>query len=241
MPRICVFDMNETLLDLSGLDPLFVDVFGDAAVRREWFTQVIQSALTDVVIGTYHDFGAVGAAALQMVAARRGVELVESEQQRILAGMRRLNPHADVIESLDLLRRAGMHLAVLTNSPQATAEAQLSYANIRDYFEQVLSVESAGRLKPAPEVYQMAARTLGVGTGDLRLIACHAWDIAGALHTGCAAAFVARQGQVFDPLVPQPDVVGMDLRDAAYRILEAEGVPPPHIGGQPGPQVQPTA
>lgn len=46
MPRICVFDVNETLLDLSGLDAFFVDVFGDAAVRREWFTQVIQSALT---------------------------------------------------------------------------------------------------------------------------------------------------------------------------------------------------
>lgn len=241
MPRVCVFDVNETLLDLSGLDPLFVDVFGDAAVRREWFTQVIQSALTTVAVGDFHDFGKVGAAALQMVAARRGIELVEAERQRILAGMRRLNPHADVIESLDLLRSAGLRLATLTNSPQDTAEAQLDFANIRDYFEQVLSVDSAKRLKPAPEVYAMAAEKLGVRIGEIRLIACHAWDISGALHAGCAATFVFRPGMVFDPLVPRPDIVGMDLRDAAYRILEAEGVTPPRVGGQPSPGPQPTA
>ncbi len=239
MPRVCVFDVNETLLNLSGLDPLFVDVFGDAAVRREWFTQVILSALTTVAVGDYADFGKVGAAALQMVAARRGVEMIEPEQQRILAGMRRLDPHADVIESLDMLRNAGLRLAALTNSPLATAEAQLSYANIRDYFEQVLSVDTVRRLKPAPEVYRMAAEKLGVGIGDIRLIACHAWDISGALHAGCAAAFVFRQGLVFDPLVPRPDVVGMDLRDAAYRILQAEGLTPRHTGGQPGPGAQP--
>lgn len=233
MPRVCVFDVNETLLNLSGLDPLFVDVFGDASVRREWFTQVIQSALTTVAVGDYADFGRVGAAALQMVAARRGVELVESEQQRILASMRRLDPHADVIESLDMLRAAGLRLAALTNPPLATAEAQLNYANIRDYFEQVLSADTVRRLKPAPEVYRMAAEKLGVGIGDIRLIACHSWDISGALHAGCAATFVFREGMVFDPLVPQPDVVGMDLRDAAYRILQAEGITPPHVGGNP--------
>lgn len=240
MPRVCVFDVNETLLNLSGLDPLFVDVFGDASVRREWFTQVIQSALTTVAVGDYADFGQVGAAALQMVAARRGVELVDSDQQRILGGMRKLDPHVDVLESLDLLRSSGLRLAALTNSPSATADAQLSYANIRDYFEQVLSADSVQRLKPAPEVYRMAAEKLGVGIGDIRLIACHAWDVSGALHAGCAAAFVFREGMVYDPLAPRPDVVGMDLHDAAYRILEAEGVPLPHAGGQPSPQARPT-
>ena len=45
MPRVCVFDVNETLLDLRALDPAFAQVFGDAGVRREWFAQMIQSAL----------------------------------------------------------------------------------------------------------------------------------------------------------------------------------------------------
>ena len=68
----------------------------------------------------------------------------------------------------------------------------------------------------------MVAERLGVGMGDLRLVAAHAWDIAGALHAGCAAAFVARSGMVLDPLFAGPDVVGADLSEVAERILERE-------------------
>jgi len=42
MKKICVFDVNETLLDLSVLDPEFERVFGNATVRREWFSQFIR-------------------------------------------------------------------------------------------------------------------------------------------------------------------------------------------------------
>jgi 2-haloacid dehalogenase len=224
MPRVCVFDVNETLLDLSALDSHFARIFGDEAARREWFAQMIQSALVATLTGAYADFGTIGAAALQMTAARRGVEVVEDEQREILQGMRALPPHADVAESLGRLRDAGLRLAALTNSTAQMAEEQLAHARLRQFFEQVLSADAVKRLKPAPEPYQMAAERLGVEIGQVRLIAAHAWDIAGALRAGCAAAFVVRPGLPFDPLVPRPDVVGMDLRDAAHQILRAEGV-----------------
>ena len=68
----------------------------------------------------------------------------------------------------------------------------------------------------------MVADHLGVAIGDLRLIAAHAWDIAGALQAGCAAAFVARPGMVLDPSGERPDAVGADLLEVAERILERE-------------------
>ena len=73
MPRVCVFDVNETLLDLGALDPRFEETFGDAAARKEWFAQLLSSWLTATVTGTYHNFGDLGLSALTMVAARRGV------------------------------------------------------------------------------------------------------------------------------------------------------------------------
>lgn len=68
----------------------------------------------------------------------------------------------------------------------------------------------------------MAAESLGVEIGQVRLVAAHSRDVAGALRAGCAAAFVARPGMVLDPLVERPDVVGVDLRELADRILEVE-------------------
>jgi 2-haloacid dehalogenase len=222
MARVCVFDVNETLLDLGALDPHFERVYGDAGVRRSWFLQLLQSALVATVTGVYSDFGTIGAAALEMVAEREGVDLSEEDKQEILGGMRELPPHPEVAKSLERLREAGLRMATLTNSTREVAEAQMENSGLRVYFEQILSADAVKRLKPAPEPYMMAAESLGVEIGQVRLVAAHSWDVAGALRAGCAAAFVARPGMVLDPLVERPDVVGVDLREVADRILEVE-------------------
>ena len=75
MARVCVFDVNETLLDLKALDEHFARAFGDAGVRQAWFAQMIQSALVATVTDAYADFGTLGGAALDMMAARRAISL----------------------------------------------------------------------------------------------------------------------------------------------------------------------
>ncbi len=199
MPRVCVFDVNETLLDLAALDPHFERVFGDASVRRLWFNQMLQSALVATVTDAYTTFGEAAAAALQMTAERQGVEVSDADEREILGGLRELPPHPEVAEGLDRLRDAGFRLATLTNSTQEVAEAQIRNSGLADRFEQVLSADTAKRLKPAPAPYRMAARTLDIPERELRLVAAHAWDVTGAIRAGCAAAFVSRQP--FDPLV----------------------------------------
>ena len=222
MRRVQVFDVNETLLDLAALDPHFERIFGDAAVRMAWFNQMIQSALVATVTGAYSQFGALGIAALEMTAEQAGVELDDSDREAVAAQLRRLPAHPEVADALQRLRDAGLRLAALTNSTEQVARAQLEQAGLIEAFDLVLSADTVRRLKPAPEPYRMAAARLGVPIERVRLVAAHAWDVAGAMRAGCAAAFVARPGQVLDPLAPRPDVVGTDLREVAERILAVE-------------------
>src|SRR5260370_30385774 len=226
MPRICVFDVNETWLDLRALDAQFARVFGDVGVRQAWFTQMLQNAFVATVTGPYRDFGTLGAAALEMVAARRGVPITPEDKHAILSEMRRLPPHPETQDALARLRQAGLRLGTLTHSTAQVAEAQMTNAGLSGYFEQLFSADAVQRLKPAPEPYRMVADRLGVAIGDLRLIAAHAWDIARALRAGCATAFVARPGMVLDPLVERPDVVGRDLLEVAEQILALENAQP---------------
>lgn len=54
-----VVDVNETLLDIVVLEPPFERVFGDAAVLREWFSQLILYSQTLTLAGRYYSVEAV--------------------------------------------------------------------------------------------------------------------------------------------------------------------------------------
>jgi 2-haloacid dehalogenase len=222
MARVLAFDVNETLLDLKALDPHFARIFGDSAVRGLWFGQFIQSAFVSIITDSYTPFGKVGMAALDMLAARRGITVTADDKAQIANALASLPPHPEVRSALERLRNAGLRMAAFTNSTQAVAEAQMQNAGLRDLFETVYSAEAVQRLKPAPQPYHGIAAHIGVTVDQVRLVAAHAWDIAGALRVGCAAAFIARPGAVLDPLVPAPDIIGADLDAVADAILRAE-------------------
>lgn len=220
--RILVFDVNETMLDIGALAPRFARAFGSADVLQEWFANVLLYSNVVTLAGPYADFGSVGGAALDMVAAARRVVLAPGDRQAILGGIRELPAHPDVRPAVERLRAAGFRLVTLTNSAPAAVEAQLKNAGLDGLFERSFSVDTVRRFKPAPEPYQHVARELGVPTSQLRMIAAHAWDVMGALQAGCAAAFIARPGKALFPLGPQPDIVEPTLTSAAERMIAVD-------------------
>jgi len=227
MPRdpknmILVFDVNETLLDLSALKPRFVKVFGNAGALDKWFDQVIQYAMGLTLAESYQPFGEIAAAAFQMVAAIEGVSISTEEAKGIIGGIRSLPPHAEVIESLTLLRSAGFRMVALTNSPMAVVDAQLGNAGMQPFFERNFSVDTVKRYKPAPEPYLMVARELGIAPAALRMIAAHAWDVGGAMQAGYRAAFISRPGKALYPLFATPDITGKNMRDVAEAIIRTD-------------------
>lgn len=222
MPRIIVFDVNETLLNVRSLEPVFEQVFRDKAALKEWFGLLLLHSEVATIAGPYFDFGTIARAALQMTASARQVSISSVQEDEILGGMSSLPPHREVPQALQLLKDAGLRLVTLTNNSARVVEAQMRHSGLAPYFERNFSVDEIRRFKPSPEVYRMVANSLGVETKDLRLVAAHAWDIVGAMQAGCAAAFISRPGKVLFPLVPPPDIDGSDLAAVANRILELE-------------------
>ena len=217
--KLVVFDVNETLLDLAALDPLFEKHFGDVSVRKEWFDQVLKSAFATAVLGTYRDFGEVARSALEMLAERYDTLLTEDAAQSISKQMRRLPPHPDVIEGVRLLKDAGFRLAALTNSPPDAAREQLENAGIASFLEAILSVDSSKSLKPARVVYDDAVGRLGAQADQTTLIAAHAWDIAGAMNAGWQGIFLKRKGKTWNPLFDSPTFMANNLQEAANWLI----------------------
>ena len=219
-----VFDVNETLLDLGSLSPLFIESVGDAGAMTEWFLRLLHGSLVLTLTDAYEDFGSIAASALRVTARRRSVELDDDRVEEVLASMRRLPPHPEVRDALGALKEAGFRTAALTNSTLDVANDQVGNAGLADLFDAVLSVEAVRRYKPAPEPYRMAAERLGVPIEDVRMVAAHDWDVAGALAAGARAAFVARPRQAYREGLARPDIEGSDLREVAERILAVDHV-----------------
>ena len=222
MPRIIVFDVIETMPDISALEPHFERVFGDKRVLREWFSQLLLYSEVATIAGPYFNFSTIAGAALEMTAASHKLTLSSTDKQQISKAMLSLPPHKDVHGALKLLRENGLRLVTLTNSNQKAMEEQLKNARLEDYFERKFSVDSLRKYKPAPETYQMVAKELNVTPSNLRMVAAHAWDIIGAMQAGCAAAFVGRPGKVLNPLADKPDIIGEDLSSVAKEIVRIE-------------------
>ena len=213
MRRAIVCDVNETLLDLAALDSLFVAWFGEAATRREWFAQTLHFALTLAATRTYRSFA---------LARRRGATLPEDAPALLRDAMTRLPPHPDVAPALRLLRDNGLVTAALSNNPLPTIDAQMRHAGLSPLLDLIMSVDDAGALKPAPEVYRHAVGRLGLPPASIWMVAAHGWDIAGATRAGLRGAFVARPGQIPDPFAP-PEITGDDLLAVARAILINSG------------------
>lgn len=212
-PKVIIFDVNETLLDLT---PLKKSV-GKALGGREdllplWFSTMLHYSLVETLSGEYHSFGEIGTAALMMVAETQGIELTYDEaKEAIVTPLRSLPPHPDVVKGLTALGQAGYRIVSLTNSSAIGVETQFKNAGLIDLFEKRYSVDSVQKFKPHPAPYQMVLNDLGVQPQEVLMVAAHAWDLAGAKNVGLQTAFVKRPGKTLYPIIAKPDYIVTDL------------------------------
>jgi 2-haloacid dehalogenase len=216
-----MFDVNETLIDIDSMTPLFEQIFGDKRVVREWFAQLVLYAMTTTASGHYVDYFTLGQRLLPMLADIHHVDITDDDVRRIKEGMLTMSAHPDVADGLTTLRANGFRLVSLTNSPpNPHGPTPLEHAGLGDFFERQLSIDACRIYKPFPGAYEYACRELEVTPEQCMMVAVHVWDLIGAQSVGFGGALITRPGNA--PLrvdgLPQPNLVARDLRDLAGQL-----------------------
>src|SRR5262249_17894904 len=106
-PSVLIFDVNETLLDIESMNPLFKRVFGDERVLREWLGHLVTYSMTLTLSGLYKDFFSLGQGVFEMVGAIHRVEVQPADVEALKEGMLTMPAHADVKKGLKQLKGAG--------------------------------------------------------------------------------------------------------------------------------------
>ena len=205
-PSVIVFDVNETLSDMSPLAQRFVDVGAPDHLAKLWFATLLRDGFALTAAGDNGSFAGIGAEALRGLFT--GVELnrdAEAAVQHVMAGLSTLGLHPDVVDGVKALAAAGYRLATLTNGSTQVAEKLFTDAGIRDSFDLLLSVEDAPGWKPGKASYEYAASACGTEPGEMLLVAVHPWDIHGAARAGLATAWINRADARYPDYFQAPD------------------------------------
>jgi len=215
-----LFDINETVLNLSILQPKFKIAFGDETMMNTWFAMLLHSSTVCMMTQVKTDFATLAGITLDTLAARKKITLSPIIRQDILEGFAHLPAHSDIKPALEKLQAAGFHTVAFSNSSSALITQQIQNAGLSTSFNHILSVEETGSFKPDPQVYHFAAEQLQQPISSLRLVATHDWDTHGALCAGMQAAYIYRSQALYHPLYRQPDIDANNMMDIVEKIIE---------------------
>lgn len=222
MSRWLVFDVNETLLDVTPLATRLARALPAGSGVAEWFARLLHRSLVANHLDDHRAFEQLGAEVLRSMASRGGHDLSDEEAQGLMEGMGDLPAHPDARPGLEALAGKDVRLAALTNSSSALAHRQLENAGLAGLFDRIMSVDAVSRFKPAPEAYRHAAEQCGSAIEEMTMVAAHDWDVAGAQAAGMTGCYLARRPWGLSG--PEPDRIVSSLTELAP-TLEAEWTP----------------
>ncbi|SIS73749.1 haloacid dehalogenase type II [Neptunomonas antarctica] len=217
-----LFDINETVLNLSVLRPKFKSFFGDECFTDTWFSMLLHASTVSMITDVKTDFASLSKIMLEALAARNGVLISSAEIADILGGFSSLPAHSDIKTALSRLRAEGFRVVAFSNSSRNLITNQIHNAGLDEYFDEVISVEEAGTFKPSPMAYQFASTKLGQPKDKLRLVATHDWDTHGAMSAGLEAAYINRSGAPYNPLFKKPGIYGSTMNEIVDQIIATD-------------------
>lgn len=216
---VVVFDVNETLSDLTPMERRFADLGLPEMTAKLWFAGLLRDGFALTVAGATEHFGAIAEETLRGILAGPasgfdGAALgLDRAVEHVMSGFFELPVHPDVPEGVRALSASGARLVTLSNGSTDLAERLFASAGLRHHFERLLSVDDAGAWKPAPDAYAYAARVCSANPANMVLVAVHPWDIDGAKRAGLRTAWINRRGHRYPSHFLAPDHVVATLAE----------------------------
>jgi 2-haloacid dehalogenase len=214
-----IFDVNETLSDMSPMAHRFEEIGAPGHLAKTWFAGLLRDGFALAAVDASTSFAQIAAEALK--GSLHGVPLdrdIDSAVSHIMDGFAALDVHPDVPDGIQALSDLGIRLVTLSNGAASVADALLERAGVHEHFESFLSVEDAGIWKPAAGAYAYALERCGVDPMDAMLVAVHPWDTDGAARANLATAWINRAGGPYPGYFVEPDLTARSLVELAQHL-----------------------
>ena len=205
-----VFDAYGTLFDVHSVVEAGREITSDpVSLSATWRQKQLEYTWLRALMGRYEDFWAVTEAALRYALRRLGLTASEAQVLRLMDAYLSLACFPDVRPALERLE--GRPRAILSNGSPRMLEAAVRSSGLGRYLQHVISVDAVRTYKPAPAVYALGPKQVGIPASELLFVSSNAWDVAGAKAFGYLVAWCNRGNAPPEELGVSPDVVVSDL------------------------------
>lgn len=216
MSRALVFDAYGTLFDVHSVLARCEKFWRGkgAQLSQLWRAKQLEYTWQRSLMRRYAPFSQVTREALAYACEALGIALTGARSEALMGEYLRLAAYPDVAAAL--ARLSGRKLAILSNGSPDMLEPLVAHSALR--FDAVLSVDELKIYKPAPQVYELAVRKLGVPAAAIGFVSSNCWDAIGAKSHGFTVYWINRSGAPVDRMGFEPDGLLGGLGDLADRL-----------------------
>jgi 2-haloacid dehalogenase len=214
------FDAHGTLFDVGSIHSALEQLCGNQApaVAELWRRKQLEYSWLRTIMGRYVDFYELTKDALRYALQAVGLELSRADKQALMQEYYRLKAFPEVPEALARLK-ARFHLAILSNANPSMLERAVSFNNLEDLFDDIISADELQVYKPNPAIYQLPVKKLGQASWNLLFVSSNTWDVAGATACGLQVAWVKRGEAVPEQLGLLPDTTVGSLTELTDLLM----------------------
>ena len=207
--KACIFDAYGTLFDVNAACRELSKEVGDnwEKLASLWRLRQVEYTWLRNSMDEYIDFWQITSDALDYAMETLGIENNELREE-LLNLYLKLEAYPEVNDLLKKLKQRGLMTGILSNGSMKMLNSAVDNANIREYLDEILSVEECKIYKPSSKVYDLVKIKMQIGKENVLFFSSNAWDMHAASNYGFKTIWVNRFNAKLERLPGKPiDIV----------------------------------
>ena len=222
MKQILAFDVYGTLIDTHGVLVILERMMEDKALlfSETWRSKQLEYSFRRGLMRRYEGFSVCTKDALNYTCDLLKVALTNEQKKQLLESYKTLPAFEDVETGLFQLQES-YQLIAFSNGEKESVEMLLKNANIRTYFDDIVTADEIQTFKPDPDLYQHLLNRVNSKANHTWLISSNPFDVIGAKSFGMNTAWVKRSNSaVYDPWDIEPNIIIQRLDNLFQQLNE---------------------